>query len=209
VIRATAPNTVSLEILIATQADQLVEYFNREERARILAGYRKLQDKSVEHQITEEFNMKLVVPEGYYLATHEPGFMWLRRENPDVSQGLLIYTRPYTDTTNLSKSEIISGRDSITSRYIPGPEENSYMITEPEYPASHTTIEIDDKYTVEMRGLWKTKGYFMGGPFVSYSIIDNENQRIITLDGFVFAPRFNKREYLRQIEAIIHSIEIL
>lgn len=208
VIRASAPDSMSLEILIATQADQIVEYFNREERARILAGYKKLHDKSVENAIEDEFNLKLTVPEGYYLATREPGFVWLRRENPDVSQGLLIYTRPYNDTSNVSKKEILAARDSITTLYIPGPEENSFMVTEMEYPASFSPIEINEKYTIEMRGLWRTRGYFMGGPFINYSIIDNKNNRIITLDGFVFAPRFNKREYLRQLEAIIYSAEI-
>ena len=208
VIKATAPDTVSLEVLLATQGKQLIEYFNNEERQRILAGYKKLREKTVESSIAKEFNMNLTIPEGYYIATHKDGFMWLRRENPDVSQGLMIYERPYIDTIDLNKNRILAVRDSISSLYIPGPEPNTYMITEMQYPPSHNPLEINNAYTIEMRGLWRTEGYFMGGPFINYSIVDSKNKRIITVDGFVYAPRFDKREYLRQLEAIIYSLEL-
>ena len=208
IIKATAPDSVSLEFLIATQADQLIEYFNREERSRIISGYKKLSDKTIETTIKKEFGLGLVVPEGYYIATSEPGFIWLRRENPDISQGLLIYERSYSDTADLSMTRILAARDSITKTYIPGPEDNTYMITEMDYPASVISTKINENYAVEIRGLWKTENFFMGGPFINYSIVDSKRNRIITLDGFVFAPRFNKREYLRQLESIIYSAEL-
>ena len=208
VIKATAPDTVMLEMLLATQAEQLIKYFNKEELERILAGYRKLNEKNIERTIQDEFDLKIVIPEGYYLASHKVNFMWLRRETPDVSQGLLIYERPYVDTSDASYNKVIKMRDSLTALYVPGPEENTFMITEKKFPASFTPVEINNYYTLEMRGLWRTKGYFMGGPFINYTIIDNKKNRILTLDGFVFAPRFDKREYLRQLEAIIYSAEL-
>lgn len=208
VIKATAKDTVGLEILLATQAEQLIKYLNKEERERILAGYKKLNEETIAREILEEFDLKIVIPEGYYLATHKDNFMWLRRETPDVSQGLLIYEGPYVDTSDISYNRLIETRDSLTALYVPGPEENTFMITEKKFPASFTPVEINNNYTLEMRGLWKTKGYFMGGPFINYTIIDNKKNRLITLDGFVFAPRFDKREYLRQLEAIIYSSEL-
>lgn len=208
VLKATAQDTLALEILLATQADQIIKYFNREERERILAGYRKLNEKNIEKTIDDEFNLKIVIPEGYYMAAHKKGFMWLRRETPDVSQGLLIYERPYKDTSDVGYNRVIEIRDSLTSLYVPGPEENTFMVTEKNYPSSFAPVKINDIYTLEMRGLWRTKGYFMGGPFINYTIIDNQSHRIVTLDGFVFAPRFNKREYLRQLEAIIYSADL-
>ena len=45
----------------------------------------------------------------------------------------------------------------------------------------------------------------MGGPFVSITTLDTKNSRMITIDGYVFAPEFDKREYLREVEAIIKS----
>ena len=50
------------------------------------------------------------------------------------------------------------------------------------------------------------KNDFMGGPFVHYAIVDTNRNEIIHLDGFVYAPKFNKREYLRELEALIRTV---
>ena len=49
----------------------------------------------------------------------------------------------------------------------------------------------------------------MGGPFMSISFYDEPNKRIVTLDGFVYAPYFRKMEYLREVEAILYSYKLL
>ena len=61
-------------------------------------------------------------------------------------------------------------------------------------------------YAVEMRGLWRMENHFMGGPFVSLSVLDPDGDNIIHAFGYVFAPNFNKREYLREVEAMIKSL---
>jgi hypothetical protein len=48
----------------------------------------------------------------------------------------------------------------------------------------------------------------MGGPFISFIIDDVKNDRVIHIDGFVYAPQFKKRDYIRQLEAILHSIKM-
>jgi hypothetical protein len=48
----------------------------------------------------------------------------------------------------------------------------------------------------------------MGGPFVSLSTVDEERRELITVEGFVYAPQFNKRDYLRELEAIVFSLRI-
>jgi hypothetical protein len=61
-----------------------------------------------------------------------------------------------------------------------------------------------------MQGLWKMQdGYAMGGPFISLIQLDEKRNKIITVEGFVFAPAHEKRELMRQLEAILYSIEIL
>jgi hypothetical protein len=46
----------------------------------------------------------------------------------------------------------------------------------------------------------------MGGPFVSYSMLSPDGKDIIDVVGFVYAPRFNKRDYLMQVEGICNSV---
>jgi hypothetical protein len=48
----------------------------------------------------------------------------------------------------------------------------------------------------------------MGGPFMSLTQLDENRNKIITIEGFVFAPAHKKRELMRQMEAILYSIKI-
>lgn len=89
---------------------------------------------------------------------------------------------------------------------MPGPAEGSYMTTEYYYEPEFKETSIDGKYAVEIRGLYKMNGAFMGGPFVSLTTFDEERGRIVTAEGFVFAPKFEKREYLREVEAVVKSL---
>jgi len=47
----------------------------------------------------------------------------------------------------------------------------------------------------------------MGGPFVNYVFFDEENNQMVMIDGFVFAPGRGKRDLLLQLEAIAYSID--
>lgn len=82
------------------------------------------------------------------------------------------------------------------------------MTTEHQIPPTFNIFEFKNNYAAEMRGLWRMENDFMGGPFVNLSVLDISNNRVIMLDGFVYAPRFDKRNYLRQVEAIIYSLEL-
>ena len=50
---------------------------------------------------------------------------------------------------------------------------------------------------------------FMGGPFVSHFFLDKERKNIIAVDGFVYAPKYPKRNYMRQVESIMYSFDFL
>ncbi len=47
----------------------------------------------------------------------------------------------------------------------------------------------------------------MGGPFVAHSFYSKDNKDIITLFAWVYAPKYDKRQYLRQVESIAYSFE--
>ena len=57
-----------------------------------------------------------------------------------------------------------------------------------------------------MRGLWEAVNDQMGGPFCSFSFVDPSGQNCSTVDGFVEAPEEDKRDYFREVEAIVKSI---
>jgi hypothetical protein len=59
----------------------------------------------------------------------------------------------------------------------------------------------------EMRGLWEVKVDFMGGPFISWSMVDEKRNRIVTAFGFVYAPKIDKRNQVRKLEGILKGID--
>jgi len=83
------------------------------------------------------------------------------------------------------------------------------MVTELKYPPVSASYSIGENYTFELKGLWKTNGDFMGGPFTSYLIHDQKRSDLIMIDTFIFSPKFDKRDYVRQLDAIIHGIELM
>jgi len=48
----------------------------------------------------------------------------------------------------------------------------------------------------------------MAGPFLNYTVIDKANNRLIVVEGFVFAPAVNKRNYMFELEAILKTLHI-
>ena len=80
------------------------------------------------------------------------------------------------------------------------------MKTYEEMPIVCNKYEHGKNYAIECRGMWNVEGDFMAGPFVNLSILDEKNQRIICVDGYVYAPNDEKRDYMFQVEAIMHSL---
>jgi hypothetical protein len=91
---------------------------------------------------------------------------------------------------------------------IPGGPAGSYMSTQTIDPPVFTSLNIKGKYAAEIRGLWEIKGDMMGGPFVSLTRLDEVNQRVVTVEVFVYAPEENKRNILRHNEAALYSLEL-
>lgn len=90
---------------------------------------------------------------------------------------------------------------------IPGFKEGVYMATD-SLLTDVRPINVQNSYTLEARGLWRMKGDFMGGPYVSHTRLDEKNQRIITAEIFVYSPDKMKRNLVRQMEASLYTLKL-
>ena len=75
------------------------------------------------------------------------------------------------------------------------------------FPVTVTFRKYHGREFAETRGYWGVENDYMGGPFVSHSFYSPDGKSIIVLEAFVYAPRYDKRQYLRQAEAILYSFE--
>lgn len=211
VIRITAASPESWVRTFDTQKDGLKLLFDENERERFQEFFRPTRDHKIISQIKKQFGVTMNIPEGYFIGIDKDDFMWIRKETADMSMAFMIYELPYKDTADLNPDNIIRVRDSIVEKYIPGPIDGSYMTTDKEFlkPVFKTLPDFPAGYAVETRGLWNVVGDFMAGPFVSYSIVNPESNKIVTAEGWIYYPNKDKRDLLRQQESILYSLKFV
>ncbi len=214
VIKITAPDTLAFYQEFDLKKAAFLKYFEQNERERSLKIGEMSTDMDLSNKISQNFDLTLEMPAGFYIAEETANFMWLRQTihnvKQDVEIGIMIYYEKYTDTIMFSPISIINRRNDITRVHIPGPSEGTYMKVAAEFvpPIFKRINDFPTGFAVETRGLWDVKGDFMGGPFISYTFVDQERARIFTLDGYVYNPNELKRNYIRQLESIFYSVKI-
>lgn len=188
--------------------NRIMSYFVQAERERLSMNYSKYYEKGVFNVLSEELGITMKVSPGFQIAEQKEDFIWLRYETPEISQGIVLYTFPYVSDSAFTKNYLMKMRDSVLRENVPGPSEGSYMATERRVDQVFNIREHNRNYASEMRGLWRLKNDFMGGPYVSLAVLDVVNQRVIVGYGYVYAPNKDKRNYLRQIEAMLYSLKL-
>ena len=208
VIKITAGSDTAFKNLFEKKSELINSLFHQNERARFDAQNLLNRNLVVEKMLENDFGIKMIILKDFYQAKKTSDFVWLRSDTTSMSLGLMIYIYPYKDTAQMNPAAVLASRDMFTKLYVPGPLKGSYMTTAREaYAPMSRKILFKNMFAIETRGLWKTEGDFMGGPFVNYTIVDAPRQRIIVFDGYVYYPNNSKRNYIRQLESIIWSAE--
>ena len=209
IIRITSPSEDDFVNDFPKYAEGIITDYSEAERSRILSVFRPSSKNKVLNEVRKAFNLNIIVPQGFYVAKTEPGFMWIRKEVPDFSQGIVIISEPYADKEQFSENSIVARTNRDLKQYIPGESEGTYMAITDEFikPLTKQIENFASEYAIEMRGVWNVEHDFMGGPFVSYTFVDPNNNQILTIMGYVYHPNKKKRNLLRQLEAIIYSVD--
>ncbi len=206
VVNITAKSSEDFDTIFKANSDRIVAYLLKAERDRLMGNYAKYNEKTVIDPLKNTLNINMVVPVGFKVAKEADNFLLLRYDTPEITQGIALYSFPYTSDSTFTPDYMLTQRDSVLKAYIEGPSTGSYMTTEHRLPPTFNIFSFKNNYATEMRGLWRVENDFMGGPFLNIAILDASNNRVVVADGFVYAPRFDKRNYLRQLEAMIYSI---
>ena len=192
--------------LFSNNSEKIVEYILKSERDRLQINNAKFSEKSIISLLKNKLDIEIDIPSGYRIAKEADNFVWIRYDTPEIVQGIATYTFPYSSDSTFTRDYLLNVRDSVM-RAVDTPD-NSYMLTEKLLVPAFQTFRVNDNYAVEIRGLWKLGNEFMGGPFISIAIHDETNNRVIVVDGFVYAPTRDKRNFLRQVEAIAYSLRL-
>ncbi|PKP07625.1 MAG: hypothetical protein CVU10_08870 [Bacteroidetes bacterium HGW-Bacteroidetes-5] len=207
VVTISGSNELQISEIIARDQERLRGAMLMAERNRNIQNAKRYEEKSLRAVVTDEFGGSPYFPKGYSLKKRIEDFIWISYETTYTNQGIFIYSFPYRDSTDFLKENLIAKRNEILGRNVPGQVEKSYMTTNMLEESGLKWIRYNKRDFAELRGLWEVQNDFMGGPFVSHFFIDKENMNIIALESFVYAPRYDKRNYLRQVESLIYSFE--
>jgi hypothetical protein len=208
VINLFGPNDSTTVEYLTLNGEKLINLLDQEEMSRTIINYKKNRAKLIDDLLREKHHISLSLPIGYEVDVDSSDFVWISHELSDLTQSILIYNYAYTDSDTFTPQYLINKRNEFTRNYVPGPTPGSYMIIEQDYPVSFHEYTRDNKYCAELRGLWKLENGFMGGPFINISLLDENMNRVVTIDAFVYAPGLDKRNYVRELEAILSTFKI-
>lgn len=208
----------------------IVDRFNQFELATLMAQYQREPQRGIQEIVSNKIGITISVPHDFHIKSNTADFLLIKRDRSKnvmpndanraeggtfwIQQGFMFWTEPYiADSTQMTVKNRLISRDTTLKHNVPGTVSGTYMGTE--YSEYYDPIGREFNYNghkaVEIRGLWIYDGDTFvggGGPFVQYSILNEAKNEIITVSGYVYGPSYDKREYIRELDAVLNTIQI-
>ena len=216
VLTFQGPSIQAMVEYLKANGATLLQVLEMAERNRTIEYAKKQGAKALEKIVKEEFDVDMAISNGYLFRAESEDFVWASNEYPVASQGFFIYTHPFNGKASITTEALVKARNEFAKR-IPGPADGSYMATVKRIPnieddgyvdflPQRKVVKINGREWIELRGFWEVKGDFMGGPFVSYTTLDERTGKLFTLDCYVYSPKYGKRNFLRPLEHLVFGV---
>jgi hypothetical protein len=195
------------------EGKRIQRYFNDIEKRRIQTALRKTTSASeVTTFLKKENSIEIHLPFGYKLADKQNNFVWFRQVDAQVDKDVFLAWKKYESEYQLLPDSLLAWRNEIAREYLFEDPDNrdSYLVTVtdiPYKPVKATQVDFNGRFGMELRGIWKTNNNTMGGPFLSYGLVDEQKGLIYYIEGFCFSPGKDQRETIRELEAILWTFK--
>lgn len=203
-----APDAKSLEEFLPANAQVIIDFFVNSEVNRVVKVLRDSYNHDASDQLAKQLGVEMKIPVELSQINKKKDFFWVSNNQNQGRMDIVVYSVPYRDKDAFTPEKILARRDSVMKANLPGGAPGSYMTTQHFLEPAFRTMSVGGKYVGEMRGLWEMTGDVMGGPFVSHTRLDEANQRIITVEAFVYAPEKKKRNMMRKLEAALYTLQL-
>ncbi|MFA6483638.1 MAG: DUF4837 family protein [Bacteroidales bacterium] len=208
-IRLDAPDRDQLVTLINENRHVILKVLRDGEVDRQVKYDIKYQNQALNEQLFRNHLINISFPKGFAAKVDTGKFAWVQYDPVAETQGVLLWDYPYTSEKQLELPELKAFTDAFLKPRVYGPSapaKESYMRIVPDLPVTIRTFQLNGVYVRELRGLWEAKIDFMGGPFISWTFVDEKRNRLVTAFGFVYAPKIGKRNPMRKIEGLLKTI---
>lgn len=196
-----------LQTFLQQNGQQLLDFFNRAELNRQIQALSEQHNNVMSEKVREMFGCDVWIPLEINKFKVGDNFIWASTNRGSKDLNFVIYSYPYTDVNTFTLDYYIAMRDKVMKANIPGGPEGSYMTTQHDF-VDVKDITVKGEYAQMARGLWRVQGDHMGGPFVAQSRVDVANNRVVVVEGFVYAPESLKRNLIRMLEASLYTLQL-
>lgn len=195
--------------LYKSNADEIIRKIEEAERNRIIRNNEKYSAPKVTHEVSKMLGGSPAFPSDAKIFKQTDDFMWISVCNTDyIKKHLLLYKYPIESVSEAMDTEsILQHNMSVMNENIPGPQENTYMTHSKFITPTVEMIKNNGRETAEIRGLWDVENDYMGGPFIGHEFASPDGKYMIGITGFVYAPKYDKIQHLRDLEAIVYSFK--
>ncbi|MBR5706803.1 MAG: DUF4837 family protein [Bacteroidaceae bacterium] len=211
IVTLQAHDAKQFKEFVADNSEMITEFFTRAELNRQIDILKEDHQPVMQEQVRKVFGSDIWIPVELTKVTTGRHFVWARCERfvrkVEQELNIVVYSYPYRDLNTFTEKYFIHKRDSVMKANIPGPKDGQYMMTTKGFTIV-TDETVHKHYAQVVRGLWNIKDYDMGGPFVSVSRVDEENQRVVVAEAFVYFPNHAKRDYIRKLEAALYTLRL-
>ena len=208
IVTAKASSAEALTTFIRDNAATLREIFEQAERTRSNAYYRAGAAELLIEDFKNHTGYEMLIPANFYKAnTLDKSLLWYIRDFKNKAQYIFAFKYPYTDASDFTPEWLMRTLDNKLSTISSKGAVGSYMGVNESGPAIVTEQSIAGKKWYELRGWWEVNNDFMGGPFVSYSTLDEATNEITTIMFALYAPEEGQRNPLRELEHLIYTIK--
>ena len=197
---------------IRENQEQIRQKLTSVEQSRLTSGlYAANEQKSVSNQLLKDYGFYIRIPFDYDIVPlpNAKNFVWIRQLGR-VDKSIVVTYKNYLSESELSPDSIMAFRQQQLGRYIldDPAKPTAYMTVQALKDVEITefdTINFNGKFAIEARGLWKLSNDSEGGPFVSYTFVDEDQNRLYYIEGFVYNPGEKKRSAILELEAILRT----
>lgn len=206
-----SPDIESLNRNILKEQENLLYYVQNLSNKRIAESLYndQYEKKDIEGKFLKNYGWMIYVQADYLLAKEVPedNFVWLRRSpGTDMERWLFVHWIENASPNLLHPDSVFAIRDKITKKYYRTMDDTTYVMS----------VDMDDykfvsevnflgRYALMTNALWKMSDNTMGGPFINYTFYDEKTHRIYMLDGSIFAPKFEKKKLIQQMDVTLQS----
>ncbi len=207
VLTINSPSKEDFRQFCIDHRQDIVDFFTKMEMNRLVKEL-MVENSKITHELAKEiFSCEAYVPKE--LASYKKGenFLWTSNNTAGGMMSIVMYSFPYEGPQIFNKQYLTEKRDSVMKVNIPGAKDNMFMKTDTLCTVVKPIV-VHGKYAMEMRGLWYMENDCMGGPYVSHHRVDTENNRVVVIEGFVYAPEKMKRGFIRRLEGSLYTLKL-